>query len=31
MNTTEIKWLIIGVIVLGIGLMWLGNMLGRIG
>lgn len=29
MNRTEIKWLIIGAIVLGVGLMWLGNMLGR--
>jgi hypothetical protein len=29
MNRTEIKWLIIGTIVMGVGLMWLGNMLGR--
>ena len=29
MNRNEIKWLIIGIIMMGVGLMWLGNMLGR--
>ena len=31
MSRTEIKLLIIGTIMLGIGLMWLGNILGRFG
>ena len=30
MNTTEIKLLIIGTIMLGAGMMWLGNILGRL-
>jgi hypothetical protein len=30
MTRTEIKWLIIGTIALGVGLIWLGNMLGRV-
>jgi len=31
MNTTEIKILIVGTIMLGVGMMWLGNILGRLG
>lgn len=31
MNRTEIKILIIGTIGLGLGLLWLGNILGRLG
>jgi len=31
MNRTEIKILIIGVIGLGLGMMWLGNILARFG
>lgn len=31
MNATEIKLLIIGTIMFGVGLMWLGNILGRLG
>jgi hypothetical protein len=31
MNKTEIKLLIYGVIGLGVGLMWLGNVLARLG
>jgi len=31
MNETEIKLLIIGTIMLGAGMMWLGSILGRIG
>jgi hypothetical protein len=31
MNRTEIKLLIIGTIMLGAGMMWLGNILGRMG
>ena len=34
MNETEIKLLIVGIIgtiMLGVGMMWLGNILGRIG
>ena len=30
MNRTEIKILIIGTIMLGAGMMWLGNILGRL-
>ena len=30
MNTTEIKLLIVGTIMLGAGMMWLGNILGRL-
>lgn len=29
MNTSEIKLLIIGTIILGVGMMWIGNILGR--
>ena len=29
MNTSEIKLLIIGTIMLGVGMMWIGNILGR--
>ena len=31
MNETEIKLLIVGTIMLGVGLLWLGNILGRLG
>jgi len=31
MNRTEIKLLIVGIIMLGLGLLWLGNILGRLG
>jgi hypothetical protein len=31
MNRTEIKILIVGTIMLGAGMMWLGNILGRYG
>ena len=31
MNETEIKLLIVGTIMLGVGLLWLGSILGRIG
>ena len=31
MNRTEIKILIISTIMLGLGMMWLGNILGRLG
>ena len=31
MNRTEIKILIIGTIMFGVGLMWLGNILERFG
>ena len=31
MNRTEIKILIVGTIMLGVGMMWLGNILGRFG
>ena len=31
MNRTEIKLLIVGTIMLGAGMMWLGNILGRMG
>jgi hypothetical protein len=31
MNRTEIKILIVGTIMLGVGMMWLGNILGRLG
>jgi len=30
MNRTEIKLLIVGTIMLGAGMMWLGNILGRL-
>lgn len=30
MNTSEIKLLIIGTIMLGVGMMWIGNILGRV-
>jgi hypothetical protein len=30
MNETEIKLLIVGTIMLGVGMMWLGNILGRL-
>ena len=30
MNRSEIKLLIIGTIMLGAGMMWLGNILGRL-
>lgn len=31
MNRTEIKLVIVGTILLGTGMMWLGNILGRMG
>ena len=31
MNETEIKLLIVGTTMLGVGLLWLGNILGRLG
>ena len=31
MNATKIKLLIISTIMFGVGLMWLGNILGRLG
>lgn len=31
MNTTEIKLLIVGTIMLGVGMLWLGDILGRMG
>jgi hypothetical protein len=31
MTRTEIKILIVGTIMLGVGMMWLGNILGRFG
>ena len=31
MTRTEIKILIVGTIMLGVGMMWLGNILGRLG
>ena len=31
MNRTEIKLLIISTIMLGLGMMWLGNILGKLG
>lgn len=31
MNTNEIKLVIVGTIMLGVGMMWLGDILGRMG